>query len=527
MSQALTNRKDARAATVQPGMPWDEEAEKGMLSCLLQDPARWMSESITKLPPEAFYHVAHETIYRRLIVLHDRQAPIELVSVSNALRDAEELDKVGGPAYVSDLFVFIPVTSHWAYYLAIILNKWHLRRVMATAQSIMDDARRFGHEDTDTDLPQFVGRCEQRLFEIYQELAEKTSRRGLVPVSAIMPEVLDQMEKAMASRGHTTRGIATGLTALDRITLGIEAGMFVIGARPSKGKTALVMQMALNIGLGQGDYPEFRQEPLPVGIFSLETNDANLVRRGLLNLAGINMNRLRDGFMSDQEKAQLIASARQLNRSNIYVEACYGLTIQELRAKARNAVRKHGLRCLIIDYLQLMQTDSAVRKTGNRQAELAEISIGVKMLSHELDIPIFVLAQLNREGDCPRPKMSQIRDCGQIEQDADYCALLCDAPDWIGRDDPEDAPWTYVGLDIAKQKDGATTLHTDPLPIRFDKEFFRMSSVDEKLFSNNPDKRQPTAPQKYDANRPKRPRGRPRKDGSAHMDDVFTNENEE
>jgi replicative DNA helicase len=290
--------------------------------------------------------------------------------------------------------------------------------------------------------------------------------------------------------------------------------MFVIGARPSKGKTTLLMQIVLNIGLGQGDYPEFRQEPQPVGVFSLETNDTNLVRRGLLNLAGINMRRLQDGLMSRAEQQGLMAASEQIMGSKIYIEACYGLTIQELRAKARNAVRKHGLKAIFIDYLQLMQTTAAVRKSGNRQAELAEISIGVKMLGHELNIPVFVLAQLNRDGDVARPKMSQLRDCGQIEQDADYCVLLCDPPEWAGANDPEDCPWTYLGLDVVKQKDGATTTGGDPLAVRFDQEFFRLTSIEQKLFSNNPEQRQPIKP-KFDHNREKRPRGRPRKEPQA------------
>jgi hypothetical protein len=134
----------------------------------------------------------------------------------------------------------------------------------------------------------------------------------------------------------------------------------------------------------------------------------------------------------------------------------------------------------------------------------------VKMLAHELNIPIFVLAQLNRDGDVARPKMSQLRDCGQIEQDADYCVLLCDAPEWASADDPEDCPWTYLGLDVVKQKDGGTTSGTDPLVVRFDKEIFRLSSLEEKLFSNNEQQRQPVGP-KFDHDREKRPRGRPRK----------------
>jgi replicative DNA helicase len=495
-------------------MPWSLETEKALLSCMLQYPARLLPSAIQRLPREAFYHAAHEQIYARLLAMYEAQMPIDLVSVTNALRDAGELDKIGGAAELSELWIYVPVASHWDYYIQIALNKWHLRRLIALSQDNIDEAHRFGRDEGD-DLAQFVGRCEQRLFELCQDLHEKSSRRGMVHVSVILPEVVDQIEKAMDSKGHVTRGIATGLTSLDRITMGIETGMFVIAARPSRGKTALVMQMALNIGLGEGDYAEFRQDPMPVGVFSLETNDANLVRRGLLNLAALNMRRLQDGFMTNYEKDALKEAHRKLISSMIYVEAAFGLTIQELRVKARNAVRKHGLRMIIIDYLQLLQTTGAVRKAGNRQAELAEISIAIKSLSHELDLPIVVLAQLNRDGDTARPKMSQIRDCGQIEQDADYCGLLCDPPAYASQNDPEDCPFEYLGLDIAKQKDGATTLGGEPLALRFHKEFFRISSKETKLFSNDPEQRQPRPEQpKFDANRPKQGRGRPRKDGS-------------
>jgi replicative DNA helicase len=488
--------------------PQSNEAEEGVLCAMMEDMELAWDKFGSRLRSELFYHPRRSILAHAMIDMHVSAMPVDIVTLTGWLRKSGQLDKVGGPAGVTDL---LPVRHSplfaLEHYMATVEDMAARRLLLAQAGEMRKTA-------FDYTQPWRAGleATEQALFNLH----EKTSHGGMVPIGRLVPGVLGQLEKAMNSRGHVTKGIATGMTSLDRITMGIEPGLFILGARPSKGKTAAMMQMALNIGLGQGDYEEFRQEPMDVGIFSLETGDVNLARRALLNLAAVNMRRIADGLLSYAEKDAITEQAKRLMSAKIHIEACYGLSIQDLRARARMMVKRLGLKVIMIDYLQLI-TSTSKRAQQNRQAEVAEASVGLKHLAHELQIPIIALAQLNREADVARPRASQLRDCGQIEQDADYIALLCDPPEWASQNDPEDCPWTYLGIDLVKNKDGATTNGLDPLVQRFDREFFRLTSLERKLLSNDEDERQQNfQPRpKVDHDRPTRGRGRPRKDGSS------------
>jgi len=497
------------------GHPQSNEAEEAVLCAMMENMEKSWDSFGRRLRTELFHHPRRRLLCHAMIDMHVSNLPVDVVTVTDWLRKAGDLEKVGGPGGVTDLLPtsFSPLAAV-EYYLATLED-------MAARRLLLDQAAEMRNAafDYTTDWRLTIEATEQSLFDLHA----KTSHNGMVHISTLVPDVLTELDRAMNSRGHVTRGLATGFTSLDRITMGIEPGLFIIGARPSMGKTALAMQLALNIGLGadfgMGDYDEFNQPAKDVGILSLETGDVNLARRALLNLAAINMRRIADGMLSNAEKLSVTESAKRLMKAKIHIEASYGLSIQDFRARARLMVKKLNLKCLIVDYLQLM-TSTSKKAGANRQIEVAEVSVGLKHLSHELKIPIFALAQLNREGDCARPKASMLRDCGQIEQDADYVALLCQAPEWASDGEAEETPWQWLGLDIVKNKDGGTTNGLDPLVLRFDKEFFRLSSRETKLFSNNKEQRQGYTPQpKYDATqREKRPRGRPRKDGSSGTD---------
>lgn len=489
--------------------PQCNESEQGVLCAMMENMEHAWAQFGPRLRDELFHHPRRRILCHAMIDMHVSALPVDIITLTQWLRTSGELEQVGGPSGVSDLMPmdYSPLTAVEHYLVT--LEDMAARRLLLVQA---DEMRKTAYDYTQP-WRSGLEATEQALFNLHA----KTSHGGMVHISKLLPQVMTQIETAMNSRGHVTKGIATGFTSLDRTTMGIEPGLFIIGARPSKGKTAFAMQLALNLGLGcehgMGDYDEFNQPALDVGIFSLETGDVNLARRALLNIASINMRRIADGLFSAKEMELVRQSLGWLMKAKIHIEASYGLSIQELRAQARMMVKKLGLKALIVDYLQLLVSTSR-KAQQSKQVEIAEVSVGLKHLAHELQIPIFALAQLNRDGDCARPKAIHIRDCGQVEQDADYVALLCDAPEWVSQNDTDDTPWGYLGFDLVKNKDGPTTNGVDPMVLKFFKECFRLTSMERKLFSNNEDQRQ-GAPQHDGTARPKRPRGRPRKDGGA------------
>jgi replicative DNA helicase len=497
------------------GFPVAPDAENALLGCMLNDMTGLYDLHGPRLKDELFHLELQRIIAHAMIDMHVSAMPVDVVTVGDWLRKSGDLERIGGRPRLTELLTCVPFGSAGMAASYIPILEGMAARRMLLKQS---DALRVAAFDYSADWKDCLLQAEGALFDAHS----RTSHNGMQHVSKILPKVIREIEETVNRKGHVTNGVATGFTSFDRMTMGLKAGLHIIAARPSRGKTAVLMQMALHISMGFGDYPEFDQAPLDVGIFSLETDDVSLVKRGLLNLAALNMQRVRDGQMSraqqDALKQECVTGRRVNNRipyveARLHVEASYMLSIQDFRSRLRMLVKRLGLRVVFVDYLQLM-TSSSKRARDNRNLEIAEISVGLKQAALELGIPIIVLAQLNRDGDVGRPKLSHLRECGQIEQDADSVSMICDAPEWAGKDDPEDAPWKYVGIDLVKQKDGPTTSDGDPLVLRFDKEFFRLTSVDEKLFSNSDEQRQassvPRDKNTYD--RQKGPRGRPRKD---------------
>jgi replicative DNA helicase len=477
-------------ATLNQPLPHSPDAEEGVLACLMNDPETYMPESITKLKADAFHSDTFREIFHTMQDLFICESPVTPVTVADRLRQAGNLDKVGGASRISELYTTTPASaSIWAYCLEQMLDHWTTRRLIRASAETIVAAQNFRKSEPTQKAHHLVVEAEGRLTE----LQPASSRNGLQHIRHLLPGAVDDITRAYSNRGHVTRGIATGFTDLDRATMGIETGLFILAARPSKGKTVAMLQMAKNMGFGVADYSPFEQAPLPGGIWSLETEAQRLVRRMLCSHAQINLGRARDGMMSRQSQDDLRAAVPLFMASNIYLEACFGLSIQEFRVKVRQAVKRFGLKWVMVDYLQLLSSSSRAAQMS-RTTMMAEVSNGLKALAHELDIPIFALAQINRDGDKPRPSMADIKDSGQIEQDADYIAILCDADggdkdNATDDDDDPDGP-QFVGLDLVKLKEGKTTSDGPPIRIRFDKEFFRMVSTTDKLFSNNPNQRQ-------------------------------------
>lgn len=472
-------------------LPSNEEAERGILSCLMQEPARRLPRCLVDLHPLAFYHTVPRLIYTHLLNMYVDEVPVDVVTLSSYLRNAGDLDRVGGGAALSEIYTFVPIEAHFDMYVTTIQNAWLRRKLIHAGCEDVLAALEFGKDAPSADPKVLIVQAEGRLTDLHPQ----TSRGGLQHVKKHIPGALKEIQTAYENRGHVTRGLATGFTDLDRCTMGLETGLFVLAARPSKGKTVFMLQLAMNLGLGRGDYRQFDQAPMPVGIWSLETEAARLTRRMLCNRASINLGRARDGMMSRKNMEDLKSESIALSESHIYLESCFGLTIQEFRAKARHAVKKHGLRCIMVDYLQLLKSSSRSAMM-NRQNEMIDVSTGLKAMAHELDVPVIALAQINRDGDTARPRMSDIKDSGQIEQDADYVAILCDADGVEGVVETDEevsldlSGNAWVGLDIVKVKEGKTTSDGAPIRLKFDKEFFRMVSTTTDFMSNNEEKRQ-------------------------------------
>lgn len=472
-------------------LPSNEEAERGILSCLMQEPAARLPRCLVELHPLAFYHYVPRLIYTTLLNMYVDEVPVDVVTLSSYLRNTGDLDRVGGGAAISEIYTFVPIEAHYEQYFKIIQAAWMRRRLIHAGCEDVLAAFEFGRDEPAADPKGLIVQAEGRLFDLHPQ----TSRGGLQHVKKHIPGALKEIQTAYENRGHVTRGIATGFTDLDRCTMGIETGLFVLAARPSKGKTVFMLQLAMNIGMGRGDYRQFDQPALPVGIWSLETEAARLTRRMLCNLAAINLGRARDGMMSRKNMDDLKSQSVALSESQIHLESCFGLTIQEFRAKARHAVKKYGLRCIMVDYLQLLKSSSRSAMM-NRQNEMIDVSTGLKAMAHELDVPVVALAQINRDGDVARPRMSDIKDSGQIEQDADYVGILCDAEGVEDEDDNDEGVSidmdgnAWVGLDVVKVKEGKTTSDGSPIKLKFDKEFFRMVSTTHDFMSNNEAERQ-------------------------------------
>ncbi len=423
-------------------LPQSQDAELGLLGSVLLCPKEVMGECVEKkITPEHFHIPAHATIFEILRELYDGNKPIDFILLTQILRDRGLLDKVGGAAFVTSLFTFVPTAANAGYYLEILKEKQTLRQIIVTCTDLV--ARSYDEqENVDT----FIDEVEKQVFAISESrLNDKNFQIKEAVVSA-----LDSIEKLYERKGEIT-GLATGFTDFDKMTDGLHAAeMIVIAARPSMGKTALAMNIAEHVAL-HGKHA--------VGIFSLEMSSEQLVQRVLCSQARVNLKNVRNGFMAERDFHNLTTAASKIAESKILIDDTAGLSILELRAKARRMKSQHDIKLIVIDYLQLLRSDSK-RGKDNRQIEIMEISNGVKALAKELNIPILVLAQLNRNPDSRtgdskgRPRLSDLRESGSIEQDADLVGLLMRDEYYADTEEEKEEKKGKATLVIAKQRNG-------------------------------------------------------------------------
>jgi replicative DNA helicase len=459
----VSNAAHGAAQSVDRLPPHSNDAEQGVLGCILLSPNECMGECLTKLKSgsEVFYDLRHQTIFDAMADMFDKREAIDIITLQQRLKDSQLLDQVGGVAYITSLQDVVPSSANLDYYLTIVQDKFLLRKMIRVC----------------TDVVGRVYECEGEVDSLMDEVERDVLRISEFRVQSQINTIKDLVYRAINTiedyhqRQGKLTGLPTGFIDLDKLTTGMHPGeMIVIAARPSVGKTSLAMNIAEHVAIDNN---------IPVGVFSLEMTADSLVLRMLCSRSRVNLRNVRDGFLAERDFPKLTLNAGKLAGAPLFIDDSSGLSILQLRAKARRMFQQYGIKLFVIDYLQLLHSSS--RKAENRQQEIADISGGIKALAKELNVPVIVLSQLNREVEREKgraPRLSDLRESGSIEQDADLVGLLY-KPTSKGDDDesggaaePEDA--IPVNLLIAKQRNGPAQVDVN---LTFLKTFTRFESA--------------------------------------------------
>ena len=418
-------------------LPHNLEAEKCVLGAILINNAAF-NQAAEVIDAQDFFRDAHRRIFDRMVALQERNQPVDLVTLKDELGRSNDLDDVGGPAYIAALTDGVPRSANVEYYARIVKEKSTLRRLIQSATETLGRAY-----DAEQDADDLLDEAERSIFQI----AEHRLRSGFVRIGELVDSGYQLIEKLQQHKGLVT-GVPSGFTELDALTSGFQkSDLVIVAARPSMGKTSLVLNIALHCGIEAGK---------SVGVFSLEMAREQLFLRMLTAEARVDAHRFRGGYLGEQDYGRLVAAFARMHDAKVYIDDTPSLGILEMRAKSRRLKLERGLDLIVVDYLQLMQGRG---RFENRQQELASISRSLKILAKELDVPILALSQLSRapesRGD-HRPQLSDLRESGALEQDADVVIFIFRedmyAADGDRRPDTEGTAEIIVG----KQRNGPT-----------------------------------------------------------------------
>ena len=432
--------------------PQNVEMEQSILGAILQN-----NDAIVRLADtlqeEDFYHDAHKWLYRAMLDLFQENVPIDVLTVNEWLKKKNRLDTIGGPAYLAELVELVPTAAHVDYHARVVREKSILRALIRTATNIVTDSY-----EADEDVATMLDRAERAILEISQGKATS----GFVDLQNVLKDSFRQLETLSARKDPIT-GLPTGFSDLDRQTAGLQASdLIVIAGRPSMGKTTLALNIAAHAGMQTGK---------PIAVFSLEMSKEQMALRMLCAEARVDSAKLRTGFLAGSDWSLLTTAAGDLSgQANIYIDDTPMQTALDIRAKARRLRSEQGdLGLVIIDYLQLMQGRS---RAENRQQEISDITRALKALARELHVPVVALSQLSRAVEQrrpPKPQLSDLRESGAIEQDADVVALLY--RDEVYNEDSDERGVAEVN--IAKHRNGPT----GTLRLAFRGEFTRFDNL--------------------------------------------------
>ncbi|MEG2150694.1 MAG: replicative DNA helicase [Bacteroidaceae bacterium] len=443
--------------------PQARELEEAVLGALMieKDAYSLVSEI---LRPESFYEHAHQLIYSAITDLAVRQEPVDILTVTDQLVKRGELEEVGGPFYITQLSGKVASSAHIEYHARIIAQKYLARELISFTSEIQTKSF-----DQTLDVDDLMQEAEGKLFEISQ----RNLKKDYTQINPVISEAYDLLQKA-SQRSDGLSGLESGFHALDRMTAGWQnSDLVIIAARPAMGKTAFVLSMAKNIAVNSKH---------PVALFSLEMSNVQLVNRLIVNVCEIPGEKIKSGQLAPYEWGQLDYKIKDLYDAPLYVDDTPSLSVFELRTKARRLVREHEVKIIIIDYLQLMNASGMA--FGSRQEEVSTISRSLKGLAKELNIPIIALSQLNRgvesrEGiEGKRPQLSDLRESGAIEQDADMVCFI-HRPEYykIYEDEKGKDLRGMAEIIIAKHRNGAT----GDVLLRFKAEFARFQNPDDEI----------------------------------------------
>ncbi|CQR45833.1 Replicative DNA helicase [Paraliobacillus sp. PM-2] len=441
---------------------WDEqrtpphniEAEQAVLGAIFLEPDA-MSTASELLLPTDFYRASHQRIFQVMMQLSDKGEPIDLVTVTTSLSNAKQLDDVGGVSYLSDLASAVPTAANISYYTKIVEEKALLRRLIRTATDIVTES--FSKED---DVEEVLSEAERNILEV----SNRKNSGAFKNIKDVLIEVYDNIEQLHQNDADIT-GIPTGFRDLDKITSGFQRNdLIIVAARPSVGKTAFALNIAQNVAIKTDEN---------VAIFSLEMGAEQLVNRMLCAEGNIDAQRLRTGHLETEDWGKLTMAMGSLSNAGIFIDDTPGIRVNEIRSKCRRLKQEHGLGMILIDYLQLIQGSANSRE--NRQQEVSEISRSLKGLARELNVPLIALSQLSRGVESrqdKRPMMSDLRESGSIEQDADIVGFLY-RDDYY---DKESEKQNIIEIILAKQRNGPV----GTVELAFVKEYNKFVDLDHR-----------------------------------------------
>lgn len=436
--------------------PQDSDAEASLLGAILID-----TDAIVKvddiISADDFYEPKHQYIFEAAKQLYDKHSSIDVLTLANQLRANGTLDIAGGSSYLTELTNFVPTAAHADQYADIVAQKGMRRRLIQASRDISD----LGHDEATT-LKDLIEGAEARLFEV----SKKHVKHDIVSLETILSESFERLDDLHKDKGKV-RGIPTGFKDLDNILAGLQrSDLFVLAARPSMGKTALCLNIAHNVSI---------DSELPVLLFSLEMSKDQLVDRMLAVESGVDAWALRTGNLSDSDFEKIGQAMGSLSEAQMFIDDSPGITVSDLRTKARREAHQRPLGLIIVDYLQLMSGGARFSSEGNRVQEISEISRGLKQVARELNVPVMALSQLSRsvESRSPQiPQLADLRESGSIEQDADVVAF-------IYREDyynPETDRKHITDILIKKHRNGPT----GKVELYFDQNKQRFRSLDRR-----------------------------------------------
>jgi len=440
-----SNREQAEAVHKQSGRmpPQAVDVEKSVLGAMLIE-REAIPQAIEVLPPDAFYSGKHQKIYAAIRSLFERGNPVDLVTLNEELKRRDQLEDVGGSYYLTELTTEVASAANVEHHARIIAEKSLLRKMIETMTSVVRKAY-----DPSADAFELLDEAESQIFQI----SDNQLRKAAAPMKEVVKDTFEHLETIHGQESGIT-GVPSGFSKLDDLTSGWQdSDLIIIAARPSMGKTAFALASAQNAAT----HPE---RPTGVAVFSLEMGAQQLAQRMLTSQARVDAHKARTGRMQDDDWQRLARAAGSLSEAEIFIDDTPGLSVLELRAKCRRLKAEHDIGLVVVDYLQLMQASgSNLRSGANREQEIAHISRSLKGLAKELDIPVVALSQLNRavenRGGDKRPQLSDLRESGSIEQDADVVAFIYRAERYgITVDEQGNSTEGIAEIIVGKQRNG-------------------------------------------------------------------------